>query len=92
MEINEPFQWETLNDVVQKWYANFVVDSELELLMKLALAADQFHIQPLLDLTCATIMSRGEPIDEFERVFTNTELPDSDFFVIFVETTLSLGV
>ena len=57
-------------EVVQEWYANFV-QVEQEILFELILAANYMHIQPLLDLTCATVASmiKGKTPEEIRRTF-----------------------
>jgi len=52
-----------MGNVVQEWYANFVGnDLDQEVLFDLILAANYIDIKPLLDLTCATVVSeiKGE--------------------------------
>lgn len=44
-------------EVVQEWYANFVKD-EQDFLYELILAANYMDIQPLIDLTCASVAGK----------------------------------
>jgi S-phase kinase-associated protein 1 len=59
-----------MSEVVQEWYATFV-QVEQETLFELILAANYMHIQPLLDLTCATVASmiKGKTPEEIRKTF-----------------------
>ena len=59
-----------MSEVVQEWYANFVsVDQKT--LFELILAARYMQINPLLDLTCATITSmiKNKTPEEIRKQF-----------------------
>lgn len=80
-EIEKPLKSQTMADVVQKWYADFV-DLEQVLLFELILAANYMDIKPLLDLTCATVASmiKGKTPDEIRDTFniTNDFSPEEE--------------
>lgn len=52
--IEPPFKSEHLDDLVQKWYADFV-DVDRELLFDMVAAANFMDIKPLLDLSCLAV-------------------------------------
>mmetsp|Transcript_16986 Transcript_16986/g.37127 ORF Transcript_16986/g.37127 Transcript_16986/m.37127 type:complete len:187 (-) Transcript_16986:62-622(-) len=80
-EIEKPLKSQSMADVVQKWYADFV-DLEQVLLFELILAANYMDIKPLLDLTCATVASmiKGKTPDEIRATFniTNDFSPEEE--------------
>jgi len=45
-----------MNDEVQGWYANFI-NVEQEILFKIIQAAYFMDIKPLIELSCATVVS-----------------------------------
>mmetsp|Transcript_15923 Transcript_15923/g.19109 ORF Transcript_15923/g.19109 Transcript_15923/m.19109 type:complete len:175 (+) Transcript_15923:64-588(+) len=69
-EIEKPLKSQSMSDVVQKWYAEFV-NVEQVLLFELILAANYMDIKPLLDLTCATVASmiKGKTPEEIRQTF-----------------------
>lgn len=69
-EIEKPLNSSNMNEAVQKWYVNFV-NVEHDTLFDLVLAANYMDIQPLLDLTCATIASmiKGKTPEEINKHF-----------------------
>jgi S-phase kinase-associated protein 1 len=80
-EIEKPLKSQSMADVVQQWYANFI-DLEQQLLFELILAANYMDIKPLLDLTCATVASmiKGKNPDEIRATFniTNDFSPEEE--------------
>ena len=69
-EIEKPLKSSNMNEVVQEWYVEFV-NVEQETLFELILAANFMDIQPILDLTCATVASmvKGKTSDEIRQHF-----------------------
>jgi S-phase kinase-associated protein 1 len=72
-----------MGNVVQEWFANFVGnDLDQEVLFDLILAANYMDIKPLLDLTCATVVSetKGETPEEIRKIFNIVDdfTPDED--------------
>jgi len=69
-EIEKPLKSQNMQDVVQKWYADFV-NVEQVLLFELILAANYLDIKPLLDLTCATVASmiKGKSPEDIRATF-----------------------
>jgi S-phase kinase-associated protein 1 len=69
-EIEKPLISNNMKDIVQEWYANFVLVDQ-DVLFDLVLAASFLDIPPLLDLTCATIAStiKGKTSLEIRRQF-----------------------
>ena len=80
-EIEKPLKSNSMGDVVQKWYAEFV-DVEQVLLFELILAANYMDIKPLLDLTCATVASmiKGKTPEDIRTTFniTNDFSPEEE--------------
>lgn len=60
-------------EVVAEWYANFIA-LEQEVLFSLILAANIMNVQPLLDLSCATVASmiKGRTPEEIRAIFNIT--------------------
>jgi S-phase kinase-associated protein 1 len=69
-EIEKPLKSQSMADVVQQWYADYV-NVEQVLLFELILAANYMDIKPLLDLTCATVASmiKGKTPEEIRQTF-----------------------
>ncbi|CAB9519899.1 phase kinase-associated protein 1 [Seminavis robusta] len=80
-EIEKPLKSNSMSDVVQKFYADFV-DIEQVLLFELILAANYMDIKPLLDLTCATVASmiKGKTPEDIRTTFniTNDFSPEEE--------------
>jgi S-phase kinase-associated protein 1 len=59
-----------MDEVVEEWYARYVC-VEQEYLFNLILASNYLDIQPLTDLTCATVASmiKGRTTEEIRRQF-----------------------
>ena len=69
--IEKPLNSGQIREVVgDEWYASFV-DVPQEMLFELILAANFMNIQPLLDLTCATVASliKGKSPEEIRQCF-----------------------
>jgi S-phase kinase-associated protein 1 len=56
-EFQKPLQDADLGVLVQTWYADFIENTNNDILFKLTLAANYLDIKPLLDLCCARIAS-----------------------------------
>jgi S-phase kinase-associated protein 1 len=69
-EIERPLKSNFMVGVVQPWYVEFV-NVDQEILFELILAANYLEIQPLLDLTCATVaaMTKGKNPEELKELF-----------------------
>ena len=69
-EIEKPLRSNDMAEVVPAWYANFV-NVEQKVLYQLIKAADYLHIDPLLDLTCATLATKvtAKPPEELRKEF-----------------------
>lgn len=65
-----PLKSSKIDEVVQKWYADFVKVEQV-LLFELVTAANFMDIKPLLDLTCfaVAVMIKGKSADEIRRIF-----------------------
>lgn len=79
----KPLKSATIADVVQEWYATYMgTDMEQDYLFELILAANYLDIQPLLDLTCATMATRirGKTPEEIRQIFNiaNDFTPEDD--------------
>jgi len=68
--ITTPLRSSKIEEVVQKWYADFV-QVEQVLLFELVTAANFMDIKPLLDLTCfaVAVMIKGKSADEIRKIF-----------------------
>jgi S-phase kinase-associated protein 1 len=76
---------DTIGGVVQEWYANYMgTDMQQDYLFELILAANYLDIQPLLDLTCATMATRlkGKKPSEIRQIFNipNDFTPEDDAY------------
>ena len=60
-----------MSEVVQEWYASYVDGLDQEVLFDLILAANDWDIKPLLDLTCAKVASliKGKTPEEIRKTF-----------------------
>lgn len=65
-----PLKSSRIEEVVQKWYADYVQVDQV-LLFELVTAANFMDIKPLLDLTCfaVAVMIKGRSADEIRRIF-----------------------
>jgi S-phase kinase-associated protein 1 len=68
--IQTPLKSTKLEDLVQKWYAEYVA-VERDLLFDLVAAANYMDIKPLLDLTClaVSIIIKGKSAAELRQMF-----------------------
>mmetsp|Transcript_35278 Transcript_35278/g.43187 ORF Transcript_35278/g.43187 Transcript_35278/m.43187 type:complete len:167 (+) Transcript_35278:108-608(+) len=68
--IQTPLKSARIEEVVQKWYADFVKVEQV-LLFELVTAANFMDIKPLLDLTCfaVAVMIKGKSADEIRKIF-----------------------
>ena len=74
VDIEKPLISSNLEDIVQKWYADFInVDNDF--LYSLINAANYMDIRPLLNLGCAKIAStlRNKPPEEIRKIFNLDE-------------------
>jgi S-phase kinase-associated protein 1 len=69
--IQTPLKSNSLGDIVQEYYANFVTDIDRNLLFDLVAAANFMDIKPLLDLTClaVSILIKGKSATELRQMF-----------------------
>jgi len=69
-EIEKPLKSHKMDEIVQKWYADFV-DVDQEALFEIIVAANFLNIQPLLDLTCASVagLIKGKTPEEIRNTF-----------------------
>jgi S-phase kinase-associated protein 1 len=69
-DIEKPLKSSNMAEIVQKWYADFI-NVDQSVLFEMVLAANYMNIQPLLDLSCATIagLIKGKTPDEIRKVF-----------------------
>lgn len=65
-----PLKSSKIEEVVQKWYADFVKVEQV-LLFELVTAANFMDIKPLLDLTCfaVSVMIKGKSAEEIRKIF-----------------------
>ena len=68
--IQTPLKSSKIEEVVQKWYADFVKVEQV-LLFELVTAANFMDIKPLLDLTClaVAVMIKGKSAEEIRKIF-----------------------
>mmetsp|Transcript_48652 Transcript_48652/g.72196 ORF Transcript_48652/g.72196 Transcript_48652/m.72196 type:complete len:169 (-) Transcript_48652:236-742(-) len=68
--IQTPLKSSKIEELVQKWYADFVKVEQV-LLFELVTAANFMDIKPLLDLTClaVAVMIKGKSADEIRKIF-----------------------
>merc|ERR1719473_539410 len=73
-DIEKPLKSEKMEEVVDKWDADFV-NVEQELLFEIILAANYMDIKSLLDLSCAKVASmiKGKTPAEIRKTFNITE-------------------
>eukprot|EP00565_Helicotheca_tamesis_P001311 CAMPEP_0185728100 /NCGR_PEP_ID=MMETSP1171-20130828/3570_1 /TAXON_ID=374046 /ORGANISM="Helicotheca tamensis, Strain CCMP826" /LENGTH=167 /DNA_ID=CAMNT_0028396771 /DNA_START=164 /DNA_END=667 /DNA_ORIENTATION=- len=69
-QITTPLKSSKIEEVVQKWYADFVKVEQV-LLFELVTAANFMDIKPLLDLTCfaVAVMIKGKSADDIRKIF-----------------------
>ena len=69
-KIQTPLISNKIEDMVQPWYANFVM-VEQTLLFRLVTAANFMDIKPLLDLTClaVAVLIKGKQASELRTMF-----------------------
>ena len=79
--IETPLKSPKIEEVVQKWYAEFV-KVERVLLFELVTAANFMDIRPLLDLTCfaVAVMIKGKSAEDIRTIFniSNTFSPEEE--------------
>lgn len=80
INIPKPLPSVDMREVVGEWYANYV-KVEHEVLIQIMIAANYMDIEPLLDLTTATVASyiNGQPPDKVAKTFNITESDDGRF-------------
>uniref|UniRef100_A0A7S2S9U3 Uncharacterized protein n=1 Tax=Eucampia antarctica TaxID=49252 RepID=A0A7S2S9U3_9STRA len=68
--VQTPLKSSKIEEVVQKWYADFVKVDQV-LLFELVTAANFMDIKPLLDLTCfaVAVLIKGKSADEIRKIF-----------------------
>uniref|UniRef100_A0A7S4M6B2 S-phase kinase-associated protein 1 n=2 Tax=Odontella aurita TaxID=265563 RepID=A0A7S4M6B2_9STRA len=68
--IQTPLKSSKIEEVVQKWYAEFVKVEQV-LLFELVTAANFMDIKPLLDLTCfaVAVMIKGKTAEDIRKIF-----------------------
>jgi len=68
--VKTPLPSSKIEEVVQKWYADFVKVDQV-LLFELVTAANFMDIKPLLDLTCfaVAVLIKGKSADEIRKIF-----------------------
>ncbi|CAB9526294.1 phase kinase-associated protein 1 [Seminavis robusta] len=71
--IQTPLKSSNIDDLVQKWYAEFV-DLPQKQLFELVAAANYLNIKPLLDLTvlAVSILIKGKSAGELREIFNVT--------------------
>jgi len=71
--IQTPLKSSNIDDLVQKWYAQFV-ELEQKQLFELVAAANYLNIKPLLDLTvlAVSILIKGKSAAELREIFNVT--------------------
>ena len=69
-DIEKPLKTNNIKDVVANWYGEFV-DTEIEQLYEIILAANYLDVKPLLEVTCAAVaaMMKGKSIEEIRTLF-----------------------
>ena len=77
-EIPKPIESNQMEDMVQKWYAEFVKDVGHDVLFELILASNYMDIKPLLELSCAAVaaMIKGKTPAEVRKTF---DIQEGDF-------------
>ena len=79
--IDKPLVSTNMKDIVQEWYADFLMNNDEEM-FELILAANFMDIKSLLDLTCAYAASKikGKAPEEIRRMFdiTNDFTPEEE--------------
>lgn len=69
-DINKPVK-SSMSDIVDEWYVNFLEMDNQEQLFKIIMAANYMDIEPLLDLTCASVATiiKGKSPEEVRTIF-----------------------
>jgi len=69
--IEAPLKSTNMKELVDRWDANFVDDCDLDMLMRLLLAANYMDIKSLLELLCAKVASlmKGKTASQIRRTF-----------------------
>lgn len=77
----QPLASTNMHEVVEEWYANFV-NVDQEMLFSLINAANLMNVQPLLDLSSATVASliKDRSAEEIRQIFniTNDFTPEEE--------------
>lgn len=70
-DINKPVK-SSMSDIVDEWYVNFLEMDKQEQLFKIIMAANYMDIEPLLDLTCASVATiiKGKSPEEVRKIFS----------------------
>eukprot|EP00591_Stephanopyxis_turris_P012013 CAMPEP_0195517626 /NCGR_PEP_ID=MMETSP0794_2-20130614/11099_1 /TAXON_ID=515487 /ORGANISM="Stephanopyxis turris, Strain CCMP 815" /LENGTH=172 /DNA_ID=CAMNT_0040646457 /DNA_START=45 /DNA_END=563 /DNA_ORIENTATION=- len=80
-EIQAPLKSNKIEEIVQKWYADFVKVEQV-LLFELVTAANFMDIKPLLDVTvlAVAIMIKGKSADDIRAIFniSNNITPEEE--------------
>ena len=73
-DINKPVK-SSMRDIVDEWYVNFLEMDNQEQLFKIIMAANYMDIEPLLDLTCASVATiiKGKSPEEVRKIFNIVE-------------------
>jgi len=79
--VQTPLKSSKTEEVVQKWYADFVKVDRV-LLFELVTAANYMDIKPLLDLTCfaVAVLIKGKSAEEIRKIFniSNDYTPEEE--------------
>ena len=74
--IETPLQSIKIEELVQSWYADFVAETDHEVLFELVTASNFMDIKPLLDLTCLAVSSviKGQTCQNLRQMFDSDDL------------------